>query len=362
MTRALQKRGYAVEVACLDAPGSEGVRQFPAEVHAFGPGRGSYGYTPRLVPWLRETHSKFDAVIVHGIWQYQSFATWLAVRRTTTPYFVFPHGMLDPWFKRTYPLKHLKKLLYWPWAEYRVLRDAAAVIFTSEQERKLARESFARYRCHEVVVNLGIEAPDVNFEKARGHFYQRFPQLQGRKFLLFLGRIHVKKGVEELLEAFASTDMGEKWLVMAGPCADGSYLDHLRRLTSKGEVKQKVIFTGMLSGETKWGAFAAADAFILPSHQENFGIAVVEALSCGKPVLISNQINIWREIVEDGSGIAESDSLEGTKRLLERWLATSPEQRQAMSEQARRTFANRFEINRSIDSLLAVMQTRRRAE
>jgi len=169
-TLLLARRGHEVEVACLDAPDARGVQEFPGKVHALGPGGGSYGYSARFLPWLKERRADFDAVVVHGIWQYHSFAVWRALHRTSTPYFVFPHGMLDPWFKRTYPLKHLKKLLYWPWAEYRVLRDAAAVLFTSEEERRLARESFSRYRCREVVVNYGTAAPEVDLAEAREDF------------------------------------------------------------------------------------------------------------------------------------------------------------------------------------------------
>ena len=84
--------------------------------------------------------------------------------------------MLDPWFNRTYPLKHLKKLLYWPWAEYRVLRDAKAVLFTSEEERRLARKSFAPYRCNEVVVNYGTAAPEIDLPGAREEFLNAFPR------------------------------------------------------------------------------------------------------------------------------------------------------------------------------------------
>jgi glycosyltransferase involved in cell wall biosynthesis len=70
----------------------------------------------------------------------------------------------------------------------------------------------------------------------------------------------------------------------------------------------------------KWGVLYGCEAFVLPSHQENFGIAVVEALACGKPVLISDQVNIWREIVEDGAGIAEADTEEGVVKLLKKFL------------------------------------------
>lgn len=353
-TLVLAQRGHQVEVACLDGPDAPGVKEFPCRVHALGPGRSGYGYSSRFVPWVREHRKEFDSILVHGIWQFHSFGVWRALHQTDTPYFVFPHGMLDPWFNRTYPLKHLKKLLYWPWAEYRVLRDAAAVLFTSEEERRLARESFSLYCCREVVVNYGTAAPAVDLFRARENFLTAFPQLLDRKFLLFLGRLHEKKGVEELIQAWAN--FSDRLLLLAGPCANGDYLQHLHRLTNELRIAQRVLFSGMLRGEQKWGAFGAAEAFILPSHQENFGIAIAEALACGKPVLISNKINIWREILEDGCGFVEDDDLAGTTRLLERWRATPESERAAMSERARACFAKRFEINRAVDSLIHVLE------
>ncbi len=355
-TRVLACNGHDVEVVSLDDPAAPWLQNFPVTVHALGPGSGNYGYAPRFVPWLKERHVNYDAVVVHGIWQYTSFGVWRAVHKTNTPYFVFPHGMLDPWFKRTYPLKHLKKLLYWPWAEYRVLRDAKAVLFTSEEERRLARQSFAHYRCREVVVNYGTAAPDIDLLAARDEFLKAFPALEEKKFLLFLGRLHEKKGCEELIRAFAGLETFPVQLVIAGPCADEEYLQRLRRLTTELGCLNRVTFTGMLRGNLKWGAFAAAEAFILPSHQENFGIAVVEALACGKSVLISDQINIWREIVRDGAGLADRDDIDGTRRLLERWQAMTPEQRAEMSANGRRSFAIRFEINQAVDSFLEVLQ------
>jgi glycosyltransferase involved in cell wall biosynthesis len=355
----LAHRGHTVEVISLDAPNDPWPKGFPVAAYAFGRGQGGYGFAPQFVPWLQAHHPEYHAVVVHGIWQYNSFGVWRALHKTTTPYFVFPHGMLDPWFKRTYPLKHLKKLCYWPWAEYRVLRDAAAVLFTTEQERLLARESFPLYRCRELVVNFGTAAPEVDGQRVCEEFCHAFPRLRGESFLLFLGRLHEKKGCEELIRALATTPTAR--LVMAGPCADESYLAMLRRLTSQLGCADRVTFTGMLTGNLKWGALAAAEVFILPSHQENFGIAVVEALACGVPVLISNQVNIWREILADGCGYAEDDNLIGTRRLLERWRDTSSAQRAAMSAAARRSFAQRFEINHAVDSFLQVLENPLRA-
>src|SRR5438309_3239789 len=102
--------------------------------------------------------------------------------------------MLDPWFKRTYPLKHFKKVVYWPWGEYRVLRDAAAVLFTSEEERRLAAKSFRPYRVKERVVNYGTAGPTVDLFDARNEFFGRFPELCDGRIVLFLGRLRDKEG------------------------------------------------------------------------------------------------------------------------------------------------------------------------
>src|ERR1051326_6789278 len=111
----------------------------------------------------------------------------------------------------------------------------------------------------------------------------------------------------------------------------------------------------MLHGEMKQAALAVADAFVLPSHQENFGVAVVEALAVGLPVLISNRINIWREVDQDGGGYVESDDFSGTVRLLNRWIAAPQTARDGMRDNARRCFEQRFEINQAVDSLLQVL-------
>jgi glycosyltransferase involved in cell wall biosynthesis len=319
------------------------------------------------VPWLREHARGFDAIVVNGIWQYTSFGTWRALRKEPVPHFVFTHGMLDPWFKLHYPLKHLKKWLYWPWGEYRVLRDARAVMFTCEEERRLARDSFFLYKVNECVVNYGTARPEGNPDRQRESFLSQFPGLRGKRILLFLSRIHEKKGCDLLIKAFGalSTPNVERpassaaqlslnsslHLVIAGPCADSAYLDSLRRLASDCCPPNSVSFTEMLSGDLKWGAFHAADAFILPSHQENFGIAVAEALACGLPVLISNKVNIWREIEQDGGGLVAEDTLEGTRDLLEQWLRLSPQQQERMRTSALDCFNQRFEIGRAADSL-----------
>jgi glycosyltransferase involved in cell wall biosynthesis len=353
---ALISYGHQVEVASLDAPDAAHVAQSPLPTYALGPARLGYAFSPRLMPWLRENRSRYHAVVVNGIWQFHSFAAWRVLRNSSTPYVLYTHGMLDPWFKKEYPLKHLKKWMYWPWAEYRVLRDAQAVLFTCEEECLLARDSFWLYRCNEVVVNFGTAQPAGDPYRDRQEFFDRYPELRNKKLALFMGRLHPKKGCDLLIEAFASVlAANPEWhAVIAGPDQVGWQANLGRRAEELG-IASRITWTGMIGGAVKWGALRACEVFVLPSHQENFGLAVAEALAAGAPALISNKVNIWREIRADGAGLVAEDTLPGTCQLLQAYLEMPQPRKEAMRAAARACFAKRFEINRAAESLHTVL-------
>jgi glycosyltransferase involved in cell wall biosynthesis len=354
----LVANGHRVEIASLDAPDAVFLKQSQLPIYALGPPATHYAFSPRLIPWLRANRSRYDAVIVNGIWQFHSFATWCALRNSSTPYVTFTHGMLDPWFRRQYPLKHLKKWIYWPWAEYRVLRDAQAVLFTCDEERRLARQSFWLYRCNEIVVNLGTAKLAGEPELELQQFFDRYPELRHKKLVLFMGRIHFKKGCDLLIEAFAKVMRKHlEWhLVIAGPDQVGWQKKLSHRAEQLG-VASRITWTGMLSGTLKWGALRAAEMFVLPSHQENFGIVVAEALAVGVPTLLSDKVNIWREIEGDGAGMVAADTLPGTCELLQSYLDLPEKKRCLMSQRARECFDQRFEISNAAKTLETVLAT-----
>lgn len=361
MNAATAARGHTAEIASLDDPDAEFVAQCPLPVHALGPGRGVYGYTPRLVPWLKERAGEYDAVVLHDIWQFSAFGGYRALRALGKPYIAFTHGMLDPYFKRRYPLKHVKKLLYWRWGLYPVLRDAAAVCFTSEEERILACQSFRPYRCREVVINYGTGGPPQeesgsSADEQRAAFFAQWPRLQDKRILLYLSRIDRKKGCDLLLKAFAQVAKQDSrlHLVMAGPDKTG-WRGELEALAQGLGLAQRVTWTGMVTGDAKWGAYRAAEAFALPSHQENFGLVVAEALSCGVPVLISDKVNIWREIRDAGAGLVEEDTPEGITRLLCGWEDLPAQERAAMREQAVTCYRENFTSEKAANSFIRVL-------
>jgi glycosyltransferase involved in cell wall biosynthesis len=344
--------GHSVEVVTLDSVEQAASFGFLGTVHAMGPARGGYRFSWRLVRWIREHAHRFDAVVINGIWQFNCFGTWLGLRKAKTPYFVFTHGMLDPWFKRTYPLKHLKKWLYWPWAVYPVLRDAEAVLFTCEEERRLARHSFWLYRVREKVVKYGAASPPAEKHSLREQFFSTYSGLRGRRLILFLGRVHVKKGCDLLIDAFARVQSldPDLHLVIAGP-GDEKLIEGLKTRAAQCGLTERISWLGMLTGPAKWAAFYSCEVFALPSHQENFGIAVAEALGCGLPVLISDKVNIWREIQSEAAGYVAPDTLEGTEQNLRRWLALSVDERRAFSDRASAAFLRNYTTAASCASL-----------
>jgi len=350
MSASILALGHGSEIVTLDSPSKPWSANAPVKVHALGPSYlGVYSFAPRLLPWLKQNARHYDAIIVHGIWQYHSLATWLS----GIPYHIFVHGALDPWFRRAYPLKHLKKWPYWLPVEYHVLKNARSVLFTSEEEKILARQSFEIYRANEKVIGYGIAAPPPEAETQRAAFLAAFPELKSRKILLYLGRIDRKKGCDLLIQAFSrlSSQNPEWTLVMAGPDATNLRAE-LEQLT---EVKN-IIWPGMLTGQVKWGALRAASVFALPSHSENFGIAVVESLACGIPVLISDKINIWREIKQAGAGLVATDTLAGTTNMLQRWFDLGTQGQSQIAKNARPCFEQFFDINQTTQDLIQHLQ------
>jgi len=347
--------GHEVEVASLDAPERVLDFGFPATVHGLGPGRGVFGYTRRAVPWLKRNVGRFDLVIINSVWQYHALAGYRALAGGDVPYCVFTHGMMDPYFKRQYPLKHLKKLIYWLAFLRPIVNRATSLFFTSEEEKLLARESFPGYHPVETVVPYGSFGPNCEAGAAAEEFLASWPQLRGQRLAITLGRIHAKKGTDILIDSFAAT-LGKDpaWrLVIAGPDQTGWQKALEARASALG-ISDRVVWTGMLKGSMKWGAFFASEVFVLPSHQENFGIVVAEALSCSLPVLLSNKINIWREIERHEAGFVNPDTVAGTVAGLERWMGLSAEQRLAMRGAAQECFGAEFNYHEASRRLLEI--------
>lgn len=368
----LEKLGISNEVVCLDDPTSSYLSNEVFSVHALGPGTGPWCYSSRLMPWLLTNFQRFDVIIIHGLWLYPSYATTKAMKlfkiqmsankkKTESPrVYIMPHGMLDPYFQKdpSRKLKALRNLVYWKLIESKVVNRAQGLLFTCESELLLAREPFRPYHPKkEINIGYGIQPPPPFEAAMTSAFLEKCPQVEAQPFILFLSRIHEKKGINLLIEAYAKViDRMEKEnsneykvsfpkLVIAGPGLETPYGKKMQQMVSGHNILEKsVFFTGMLTGKAKWGAFNGTLAFVLPSHQENFGIAMVEAMACSKPVLISNKVNIWKEILSCNAGIIQNDTLDGTINLLNNFSSLTTDERDNMGKQARLAYEKYFNV------------------
>lgn len=349
--------GHDVEVACLDSPDRAASFGLPVRVHGLGPGWGLYGYSPGAAKWFEANITHFDVVFINCIWQYNTLAAYRALVGKSIPYAVFTHGMLDPYFQKRFPLKHIKKLVYWHLFLRKILMNAATVLFTSEEEKILARQSFPGYAVREMVVPYGIFPPDIDAENASSEFLSRWPELRGKRFAVSIGRIHPKKGTDILIEAFALTMARDStWhLVIAGPDQVG-IRESLEALASRLGISERITWTGMLTGNVKWGALLSAEVFVLPSHQENFGIVVAEAMFCSLPVIVSNKVNIWREVESYGAGLICEDAVKETRDCLARWLSFSQAEIASMRIRSKQCFNELFNYEATAQKALEIVE------
>lgn len=349
---ALQKLGIENDVVCFDDPKSDFLGKDDFKITAIGPALNSYSYTSALKPLLTNIITNYSVIIIHGLWQYNSYGTyriWKSLKEkgiSVPRLYVMPHGMLDPYFQRApeRKLKALRNRVFWKLVEKKVINGVDGVLFTCEQELILARTTFPNYHPKEEFdVGYGIEAPPEKKAKQLEAFEEVCPEVSNTPYWLFLSRIHPKKGVELLIKAYRQViEEGKSLppLVIAGPGLDTTYGVKVLKLASG----LPIYFPGMLRGNQKWGALYGCEAFILPSHQENFGIAVVEALACSKPVLISKQVNIWREIYSAEGALVFNDNFKDVLNSLIEFVNISTERKKSLEINARSVFEKSYTV------------------
>lgn len=357
VSRVATAAGHRVDVICADDPSASWLTDPESDLGTgFGSRAGRYMYSPSLRRWLGDHVGDYDLVVVHGIWQYQTRAVRSVCTRARVPYVVFVHGALDPWFGRRYPLKRVKKSFYWALGERRNLTPASAVLFTNDEECRLAGTAFRLQGMRCEVLPIGCPEPPVGEERQRAVFDAHFPELRGKDIVLFLGRLHPKKGCDLLVRAFAEVFGRDEsvQLVLAGP--DDGTQESLEALATECGVDRRITWAGMLSGEVKWGALRSAGVCVLPSHSENFGVVIAESLACGTPTLISDKVNIWRAIDRHGAGFVESDTVGGTATILRQWASLDADERAAMSARARECFEAEFSETVVADETIAMLR------
>ena len=356
----LTDKGVVNEVVCVDSPSSNFLKHDKFIIHAIGPAKTSWSYSNKLKPWLKQNIYNYKIIIVHGLWQYQSYAiyqVWKKLKEKPRLY-VMSHGMLDPYFQKAKnrKLKAIRNKIVWKLIENKLINSAQGILFTCEEEKLLARMTFSSYQPQkEEIIGLGVQYPSLLEETITNAFFENCKEWDGKPFLLFLSRIHQKKGIDLLINAYISLKDELNYipqLIIAGPGLGSIYGEIIKKMAKNCD---SILFPGMLSGNAKWGAFHNCEAFILPSHQENFGIAIVEAMASEKPVLITNKVNIWREINKNEAGLVTEDNFDGVYNMLKEWVNMSDSDRKKMAKKARETYLSNFTIENVAEKLIEII-------
>jgi glycosyltransferase involved in cell wall biosynthesis len=309
MCRAVRDRGIDAEIfttnidvnGFLDAPLFQRTMFAGVPTTFFPPGLSPRRFRLSL-PFARglaQDAGRFDLLHIHSLYNFPALVAAWCCRRLQIPYIIRPHGTLDPYHFRQ---RRLLKAGYEALIERRNLAAAAAVHFTSDEEMRLAQMTGWTFKG--VVAPLGVDVPPIPWGD-RSLVENRWPRCKGKRIVLFLGRLDEKKGLDLLIAAFANLmrRRPDLHLLIAGPEND-DYGLMIRRRVLDLRIEDCVTFAGMVTGETKASAFAAAELFVLPSHSENFGVAVAEAMAAGLPVVVSEHVNLAPRIVAAGAGIA----------------------------------------------------------
>jgi glycosyltransferase involved in cell wall biosynthesis len=283
-------------------------------VELAGPTAGRFRRHHSIPSIVRDAVANSEVVHIHGLWEQVQYEAAVAAGEGRVPFIFRPCGMLDPW---SLSQNRLLKRLFLELRFRRVLNRAALIHFTSEMEQDLTRA--LNLTAESIVVPNGIQPEEFAKLPGRGEFVERFPVLNGQRIVLFLGRVHPKKGIDLLIPAFAQAKLDKTMLVIAGPDNDG-YRDRLKLLAREEGISDRVLFTGMLHGRERLQALVDADLFVLPSRQENFGIAVIEALAAKCPVVISDQVNIHEEVAAAGVGGVVRLDIAALAQEIKRWM------------------------------------------
>lgn len=293
------------------------------DVKVIGPCTTPLRLHPSLRPAIEAAVAGADVIHLHGVWEQVQHLGARIAHRHGVPYLLSPHGMLDPYNLRS---KYLKKRLYRLWRLQKDLNQAAAVHCTTRTEADLAAPLLQR--TEPLVESLGVDLREFQNLPTPGTFRQRFGLTDNQRIVLFLSRIHAKKGLDVLVPAFAKAAVEDTVLVIAGP-DDGGHQAVIEKLVAQHGLQGRVHFPGMLYGRQRIEAMVDAEVFALSSYQENFGIVVVESLASGTPVLISDQVNLHGEVTAADVGEVATTDVDRFADMIRRWMTDDARRRSA---------------------------------
>ena len=310
----------------------------------------SRGFSPALKRRLFDLAADgMDIIHNHGLWMFPNWYARQTAVRFMIPLVISPRGMVENWSLRR---SRFKKFVFWHLFERTNLLAARVFHATSKSESI----SIRRLGFHQPIATIsnGVDLPDLSLRQPRELLEKKFPALKRKRWLLFLSRLHPKKGVVELLQVWRQLEgrFPDWQLVLAGPDLDG-YGKKVRLQAASLGLNARVTFTGMVSGGEKLAALSNADLFVLPTHSENFGIVIAEALACGVPV-VTTKAAPWHDLQLHQCGWWIDDNAASARATLESAMGLAAEDRVAMGRRGRDLVERGYSWHHVGEQMLAV--------
>lgn len=329
MLKALRRRGITVDLVATDDDGASARLDVPRDrfvqidgqnVRFFPRQTSKYGFSAPMLRWLHTHVHQYDIVHTHGLFSWSPLAAAWCARSAHIPYVMRPAGVLDTWGMRN--KSRVVKALSLRLVEGPLLRSAAAVHFTTPLEQARAAELTLRIR--PVVLPTGVEietAPEGGPEPADG------PALGDRRVILYLARIHPIKRVDALLQAYAALEQRQSTALVIAGDGDAALLARLKQMAADLALGNDVHWVGFVHGALKRWLLARATVFVLPSDSENYGIAVVEAMNAGLPVIVTQGCGLADFVRQHGAGAITDGTVGGLRAALAGLLASADQGR-----------------------------------
>lgn len=372
----IAEKGIKRDVVCFEDQKDIEKWSFPESLNVIGLGKskGIWQYNKNLKFWLKKNYMNYHSIIINGLWIYNSYGVVKTIKTIKKDFptakipklYIFCHGMLDPWFQKSNGriIKSIRNSIYWHVIEKKVVNYVDGLFFTTEQEKELARSTFWGYNPkNEINIGYGIETPPKKNNDLIKTFLLENNLEEGTKYLLYLSRIDPKKGLDILLKVYLYLLESEEYrskipmLLVGGDINESNYSkEQYQFLTKNPKLKEKVKFLGHLSGDRKWSAIHGCEAFVLPSHTENFGIAVAESLGCAKPVIITNKVNIYKQVEKFKAGLISSDTFEGVLDSLMKWIEMDSKSKSIIGENAFGLFKNKYQSKDAVERFITFLK------
>jgi len=315
LSKKLAERGVNVTIFATRNGHTETQIDLPSTIKSqvftsYGPR--NFAFSPSFRRAIRKHIKSFDLVHIHTLWNFPEWITSYYCQRARIPYLVRPCGMLA---SRCLAYGSLQKKIYSFFVERRNLNHADTIHFTTQEEKNQSNGFGLKSRT--AVIPLGLNITDYSDLPPRGEFRKTHPDLNGKKIILFLGRMTVRKGLDLMIQSFSQVIkvVQDAHLVIAGPDDEG-YGRQLKRWIHQQGIHRKITLTGFLEGRQKFALLRDSDVFCLPSYYENFGMAVIEAMAARLPIVISDRVNLHLEIQKAKAGFVEPCQIDAVASAL----------------------------------------------